>query len=283
MSADRLKDPAAALFREARAVGRRSPRGVVLVWALAVVYVVVALSVSGGFAEISPVWIGGNVVVLAICIAATVRYVRSYGIWNRAARGQATLTVQGRVVPQRRVVSGREMRTVVVETLGTRYYLHALFVDGAAARLVADGPVTADLFAGSMVQGPARLTSPEGVVVWAFTARQGTTVGRPGQGPEGLVTYGADTTIEPAVPGGWKDPLAARDGDAVSHDSAEGGDGWQGGSAWGSDSVWSDSGRSSAGGGSGGGSGSSGDWDRGGSEPGASGGSASGGSSGGSD
>lgn len=86
---------------------------------------------------------------------------------GRAERDEATLTFPAQAVVHQRTVSGRPMRTVIVRDDGLGRYVHLLFSEEPVARRLLAGPVQLDLFGGPKVQGPARLTLPNGDVVWA--------------------------------------------------------------------------------------------------------------------
>lgn len=262
-------------FRAARKAGARSVGGVI--------FLLVFLAVLGFMAQPSlffdgsgppPVFLGVLGLLAAVALFMLVidvrRRVRRGSAWGRAARGAVTLTLRGQAVGKERKVSGRHMRTVVVEHGGEQRYLHLLFAKGGSAGAIRKGPVTVEFFAGDDVEGPARILLPNGRSVWAFTSRLGgrAPVGDRLAGSRGgtssLTDASAGPMVVPAVVGGYglgddgpdrnPDDLApgAGSGDSVW----SGGDGWSGGSSWGGDSTWSGSdGGSSSGGGGGGWSG----------------------------
>ncbi|GHH77898.1 hypothetical protein [Promicromonospora soli] len=219
-------------FPSARTAGARGIRRLVypLVFlAFLGLLVVPSLFWGDGF-EAPPLFLGVVGIMagvgLLVFFVEVRRQARNHGAWDRAARGAVSLTLRGHAVAKQRKVSGQPMRTVVVLHGGEHRYLHLLFAKEAPTRILRQGPVTVELFAGPDVKGPARLLLPNGGTLWAFTTRLGE---RPNTGSRAS---------------------------GSSHDSSSawsGADGWTGGSSWGGDSGWSGSG--SAGGSSDGGGG----------------------------
>lgn len=120
-----------------------------------------------------------GVIVLLIFGTRARRWSRNRGAWSRAARGAVTLTLRGEAVGAERKVSGRPMRTVVVEHRGSRQYLHLLFAPGAPVHVMGPGWVTVEFFAGDDAEGPARLLLADGRTLWAFSARLGAVAAEP--------------------------------------------------------------------------------------------------------
>ncbi|WP_036961806.1 hypothetical protein, partial [Promicromonospora kroppenstedtii] len=120
-----------------------------------------------------------GVIVLLIFGTRARRWSRNRSAWSRAARGAVSLTLRGEAVAAERKVSGRPMRTVVVEHRGSRQYLHLLFVPGAPVHMMGPGWVTVEFFAGDDAEGPARLLLADGRTLWAFSARLGTVAAEP--------------------------------------------------------------------------------------------------------
>lgn len=119
------------------------------------------------------------VIVLLIFVRGARRWARNRAAWSRAARGAVSLTLRGEAVAAERTVSGRPMRTVVVEHRGSRQYLHLLFAPGAPVSIMGPGWVTVEFFAGDDAEGPARLLLADGRTLWAFSARLGAAVAQP--------------------------------------------------------------------------------------------------------
>ncbi|MFI2364176.1 hypothetical protein [Promicromonospora sp. NPDC019610] len=225
-------------------------------------------------------------IVLWIFARGARRWARNRGAWSRAARGAVSLTLNGEAVAAQRKVSGRPMRTVVVEHRGHQQYLHLLFPQDAPVDTIVPGRVTVELFAGDTVEGPARLLLADGRTLWAFTSqlgtraqpkpratRSGTTSGLTGTASDGSAALLVPATSVPAAPGdrgrgddGGGDGPGDMPGGAVpSADPSasatwSGGDGWTGGSSWGGDSTWTGSDGGGAGHGGPGGSGDGGGW-----------------------
>jgi hypothetical protein len=232
-------------------------------------------------------------VVLWIFVKGARRWARNRGAWSRAARGAVSVTLSGEAVAAQREVSGRPMRTVVVEYRGHQQYLHLLFPKDAPVDTMVPGRVTVEFFAGDAVEGPARLLLADGRTLWAFTSQLGTRTQpksratrssgtrsstTPGTSSDGSAALLAPVTFGPAAPGhrdrdddggdaglGDAVPSPAPSPDASTSAAWSGGDGWTGGSTWGGDSTWTGSdgaGGGHGGGGSGGwfGGGDSGGW-----------------------
>lgn len=249
-------------------------------------------SSGDGFGTSTPFLVVAGIaalIVLSIFAKGVQRWARNRGAWSRAARGAVSLTLRGEAVAERREVSGRPMRTVVVEHRGHQQYLHLLFPQDAPVDIMGPGRVTVEFFAGDDVVGPARLLLADGRTLWAFTSRLGA---RPKPGPRAGTNRSAATSSDtsdggaglmvPALVGGTRSHEdrdrgddGAGDGPGVPEPSASaaadstwsGGDGWTGGSSWGGDATWtgSDGGGAShtGGGGDGGGwfgGGDSGGW-----------------------
>ncbi|MFD6446868.1 hypothetical protein ACFWEJ_17305 [Promicromonospora sp. NPDC060204] len=244
-------------------------------------------------------------IVLWIFVKGVRRWARNRGAWSRAARGAVSLTLNGEAVAAQRKVSGRPMRTVVVEHRGHQQYLHLLFPQDAPVDTMVPGRVTVEFFAGDTVEGPARLLLADGRTLWAFTsqlgtraqpksratrssdARSATTTGTASDGSAALLV---PATFGPAAPGD-----RGRGGDGVGEGGGDGlgggvpsqdpsasaawsgGDGWTGGSSWGGDSTWTGSDGGGGGGAGHGGGGDGGGWFGGGDSGGWSGGDSGGG------
>lgn len=248
-----LGDPAVAGFRAARKVGRRGLGSL----PLAIVVVGIGSLIVYGQIDgpLSTTWfpVVWAIVAAAILLVRVVAIARSWSLWARAERGEPTLTFEGQAVAQQRTVSRRLMRTVVVRQHGIARYVHLLFAEDAAAVRIRAGHVTLDLFGGAKIQGPARLTAPGGVVVWAFTAKAGKTADLPAPTPPAPRATDSDPSFAAGgamwVPAGLALNDEQRDddgwsgGDSSPSDLGDGwtGDGWTGGSSWGSDSSWSGS------------------------------------------
>lgn len=230
-------------------------------------------------------------IVLWIFVKGVRRWARNRGAWSRAARGAVSLTLNGEAVAAQRKVSGRPMRTVVVEHRGHQQYLHLLFPQDAPVDAMVPGRVTVEFFAGDTVEGPARLLLADGRTLWAFTSqlgtraepkrratRSGTTPGTSSDGSGALLlpaTLGSGTPGAPGDdrgrggdgagdgPGGGLGdavPSAASSPDPSASAAWSGGDGWTGGSSWGGDSTWTGSDGGGGGAGHGGGGGDGGGW-----------------------
>ena len=246
-------------FRAARGIGRP---GIGNLWATLVVVGAATLGVFGslavygrtdGFELGTPVAITWVVVASGILLPGVLALVRSRTTWARAERGEATLTFAGEAVATQRIVSGRPMRTVVVRHDSVVRYVHLLFPGEPVARRVAAGPVRLDLFGGSKVHGPARLTLPDGDILWAFASKMGKAVDLPADAPSD-----APTNNEVGPLGRLLRRWYRRDDDDRRGDddwSGDSGDGWSGGGSWGSGSGSSGSGGGSSWGGSAGDSG----------------------------
>jgi len=286
-------------FRAARKAGARGAGRLVLPLVfLALAAVLAQPLTSGDGSETSPLRVGVLVLVVGVGLVRLVvevrRLARNRGLWGRAARGAVSLTLRGEAVAKRRNVSGRPMRTVVVQHGGERQYLHLLFAKGAPADTLRQGPVTVEFFAGNDVEGPARILLPDGRTLWAFTSRLGARPPVDGRrGTRAATSSSTDASAGAVVPavivGGYgvgDGPDRSREdpgpdtgfGDGTGESTWTGGDGWTGGGSWGSDSTWSGSdggggGGSWSGGDSGGGGWSGGDSGGGGGDSGGGGGS----------
>lgn len=275
-------DLASSGYAQARTVGRPRAGGLIMFWLFAALFGLMGLAIAGTSEHLSvPIGIA-FVVVLVGVLVRTVRHARVRQVWRCVASGRSARTLRGRAVQQQRTVSGREMRTVVVEEPGAAWFLHLLFAEEVVARRVAAGPVTVDLFDGSKVRGPARLTAPDGTVLWAFAAKQGRAADSPDAPGAGSRGAGGRTDRERggsadvaswSVAGTALSPDPVRSDDDGRPDGWQD-DGWQGGTSWGGDPGWS---------GSDGSSGSDGGWGWGGGDSGGFGGGDSGGGGGGGD
>ncbi|MGW2091097.1 hypothetical protein [Promicromonospora sukumoe] len=171
-------------FRAARKAGARGTFGM----AFPLLFLGFLVFFAGSFASddgsgaptayVVVAWVAA-VIVLLIFVRGARRWARNRAAWSRAARGAVSLTLRGEAVAAERTVSGRPMRTVVVEHRGKRQYLHLLFAPGAKAKIPGPGWVTVEFFAGDDAEGPARLTLADGRTLWAFSARLGATVAQP--------------------------------------------------------------------------------------------------------
>ena len=149
------------------------------------------------------------VIVLLIFATRARRWSRNRNAWSRAARGAVSLTLRGEAVAAERTVSGRPMRTVVVEHRGSRQYLHLLFAPGAPVQIMGPGWVTVEFFAGDDAEGPARLLLADGRTLWAYSARLGAAAGQPRSRTQrssdttmvGTTDDGAGAAVPAVVPG----------------------------------------------------------------------------------
>lgn len=299
-------------FRAARRAGSHGVFRLVLPLVFLGFLVLLAgpVSSAGSFGTPTPFLVVAGIaalIVLWIFVKGARRWARNRGAWSRAARGAVSLTLNGEAVAAQREVSGRPMRTVVVEHRGHQHYLHLLFPKDAPADTMVPGRVTVEFFAGDAVEGPARLLLADGRTLWAFTSQLGTRAlpktratrssgttsdTASGTSSDGSAALLVPATFEPGAPGdrgrgtdGRGDGVGDGPGDAVpspafspdpsANATWSGGDGWTGGSSWGGDSTWT----GSDGGGSGhaGGGGDGGGWFGGGDSGGWSGGDSGGG------
>lgn len=256
-------------FRAARKVGRQGLGNLMLALVVIGIVSLILYSQIDGLQWASWFPVVWTLVAVGIVLVRVVAIARSWSLWARAERGEPTLTFEGQAVAQQRTVSRRLMRTVVVRQHGIARYVHLLFAEDAAAVRIRAGGVTLDLFGGAKIQGPARVTAPGGVVVWAFTSKAGKTVDLPAPTPRAPRAADGDPSV--AASAGMSVPAGLalndrRDDGWSGEDSSTSdlGDGWSGGSSWGSDPSWSGSsgssgsdGGSSWGGDSGGGGGDS--------------------------
>ncbi|MFI8527850.1 hypothetical protein ACIGB8_25545 [Promicromonospora sukumoe] len=171
-------------FRAARKAGARGTFGMVF----PLLFLGFLVFFAGSFASddgsgaptayVVGAWVAA-VIVLLIFVRGARRWARNRAAWSRAARGAVSLTLRGEAVAAERTVSGRPMRTVVVEHHGKRQYLHLLFAPGAKAKIPGPGWVTVEFFAGDDAEGPARLTLADGRTLWAFSSHLGAAVAQP--------------------------------------------------------------------------------------------------------
>ncbi|GAA2231510.1 hypothetical protein GCM10010413_31920 [Promicromonospora sukumoe] len=171
-------------FRAARKAGARGTFGMVF----PLLFLGFLVFFAGSFASddgsgaptayVVVAWVAA-VIVLLIFVRGARRWARNRAAWSRAARGAVSLTLRGEAVAAERTVSGRPMRTVVVEHRGKRQYLHLLFAPGAKAKIPGPGWVTVEFFAGDDAEGPARLTLADGRTLWAFSSSLGAAVAQP--------------------------------------------------------------------------------------------------------
>lgn len=235
-------------FRAARSVGRRGVGSLRVALVAVGIGSLIVYGLAGRFERGTPFAVVWTVVALGILLARIIILAQSWRMWARAERGETTLTFPAQAVAHQRRVSGRPMRTVIVRDDGLGRYVHLLFSEEPVARRLPAGPVQLDLFGGSKVQGPARLTLPNGDVVWAFTSRAGKVVdagsrARRDTGGGGGEIRGVDRVL--------RREYRREDEERRGEDSSTSDDGWSGGNSWRSDSGWSGS---SGSGGSGGGS-----------------------------
>jgi hypothetical protein len=250
-------------FRAARRAGARGLGRLAFPVAVLAVAALFAGPLTSG--EPSPLYLGIVTLVAGFGLVRLVievsRLARNRGIWARAARGAVSLTLRGEAVAKKRNVSGRPMRTVVVQHRGERQYLHLLFAKGGRAETLRQGPVTVEFFTGNDVHGPARLLLPDGRTLWAFTSRLGARPPVNGRraGARTATSSSTDAGAGAVVVGGYglgddgavrnREVPAPDNGDGTGESTWTGGDGWTGGGSWGSDSTWSGGGSDGGGGG----------------------------------